>query len=466
MPGWKKLFSSSGGHLVRPRDKPEAIKGKAAIDHQGRPFDLWLGKQRLRFHPEEALAASGKASPRDWIVFDPDLYFSSIAGFARIERGRTVLFGRENEELYRIFGFPKSVMKRHLKISNNKGDLAVKVLDPDGETSIAALGDDGDGGTIAKRRLKNLKRVRRIFGGPLEILPADAALENLKAVNRILHKEAYRAPDWKGRPGGVLELPGNLAPIIVSDLHARVDNLLKVLSENSFLDGVAAGEACLVLLGDAVHSELDGELEDMDSSVLIMDIILRLKEQFPENVFYVRGNHDIFSPDVGKGGVPQAVLFQKRLRELRGKAYERRMAVFFERLPYVVKAPDFIACHAAPPRSEVAFEKMVNIRRFPNLARDLVLNRLKRSSFPTGYTKSDVKAFRRSLGVDKETPLIVGHSPLSRHETVWLNAGDIDNHHIAFSAHAHSLAVFIRGAGHMIPLVYPAEPLLDLINSA
>ena len=149
MPGWKKLFSSSGGHLVRPRDKPEAIKGKAAIDHQGRPFDLWLGKQRLRFHPEEALATSGKASPRDWIVFDPDQYFSSIAGFARIERGRTVLFGRENEELDRIFGFPKSVMKRHLKISNNKGDLALKELDPDGETSIAALGDDDDGGTIA-----------------------------------------------------------------------------------------------------------------------------------------------------------------------------------------------------------------------------------------------------------------------------------------------------------------------------
>ncbi len=462
MPGWKKLFSGSGGRLTKPPAKPDPVKGSIVVDHDDAPFRLMLGKQELQFHPETALAAKGKQPAKDWLVIDPDRFFTKISGFARIRRGETILVGRENEEWVRIFDFPKSVAKRHLKISNKKGDLGIKTVDPDGETAIAALNDEG---CLDKGRVKNLRRLRKIFGGPIELREPDDALKTLENVNGILRKEAYRPADWKGRPGGVLELPGDLTPIVVSDLHARVDNLLKVLSENNFLEGLATGSACLVFLGDAPHSELDGELEDMDSSVLIMDIILRLKEQFPENVFYIRGNHDSFSPDIGKGGVPQAVLFRKRLRELRGKAYERRMALFFERLPLIVKAPGFIACHGGPPRAEVGYEKLVNIRKHPDLLRDLVLGRMKRSSSPAGYTKGEVKKFRRSLGVDKETPLLVGHSPLSRLETVWLNAGEIENHHIVFSALPHCLAIFVGTETGMIPLIYPGEPLLELINS-
>ena len=65
------------------------------------------------------------------------------------------------------------------------------------------------------------------------------------------------------------------------DLHGLVDNLLKILSENSFLEALDRGEAALILLGDAVHPEAAGQLEDMDSSILIMDLILKLKLTFP-----------------------------------------------------------------------------------------------------------------------------------------------------------------------------------------
>ena len=464
MAGWKKLFSSSGEHRVTPPAKPLPVRNRIVIEHGDQPFRLILGKQELHFHPETALAGTGKPAAKDWLVIDPQNFYSTISGFARIRRGETVLVGRGNQEWDRLLGFPKSVVKRHLKISNNKGDLALKPLDPDGETAFAGMANSDDAGRFEALRMKNLKRLRKIFGGPVGMLEPDAALETLKNVNAILYDEAYRPRDWKGRPGGVLDLPGELTPIIVSDLHARVDNLLKVLSENNFLDGLMAGTACLIFLGDAVHSELDGELEDMDSSVLIMDLILNLKERFPANVFYLRGNHDSFSPEVGKGGVPQGVLLRKRLRELRGKAYERRMALFFESLAYVARTPDFIACHAGPPRSEVAFEKLVNVRRHRELATDLVMGRLKQARFPTGYSKSEVKKFRRSLGVDKALPFLVGHSPLSRNETVWLNAGEIENFHIFFSALPHCLGVFVRTGGVMVPLCYPGEPLLDLVN--
>jgi hypothetical protein len=85
-------------------------------------------------------------------------------------------------------------------------------------------------------------------------------------------------------------------------MHAQIDNLLTVLSQNAFLDALDEGTAALVILGDAVHSEVDGQLREMDSSMLLMDLIFKLKLCFPAQVFYVRGNHDSFSEDMSKDG--------------------------------------------------------------------------------------------------------------------------------------------------------------------
>ena len=54
--------------------------------------------------------------------------------------------------------------------------------------------------------------------------------------------------------------------------------------------------------------------------------------------------------------------------------------------------------------------------------------------------------------------------PLSPEETLWLDVGNIRNHHIVFSANPHNLSVFVRLGEDLVPLEYPAEPLLDLTN--
>jgi hypothetical protein len=41
---------------------------------------------------------------------------------------------------------------------------------------------------------------------------------------------------------------------------------------------------------------------------------------------------------------------------------------------------------------------------------------------------------RRRLGVDPDTPFVVGHTPLSPDDTLWLDAGGIENHHVLFGA--------------------------------
>ena len=102
-----------------------------------------------------------------------------------------------------------------------------------------------------------------------------------------MDEEPFRPLRNDNIPGAIIELDENSVPVIVGDLHAQVDNLLKVLSENCLLGCMQNGSATLVLLGDAVHSEHIDDMEEMDSSILIMDLIFTLKLRFPNNFFYI-----------------------------------------------------------------------------------------------------------------------------------------------------------------------------------
>src|SRR3989338_2338950 len=63
--------------------------------------------------------------------------------------------------------------------------------------------------------------------------------------------------------------------VLIGDLHARKDNLLKILDHNDNLGRLRRNEIFIIILGDAVHSEKN--LIEMDSSVAIMELIMELK---------------------------------------------------------------------------------------------------------------------------------------------------------------------------------------------
>lgn len=443
--------------------EPRPLDGKLRVAEAERPIELDMAGKILRLYPELPLETAREA-PTHWILVDADRCLREISGFMRITRGESVLLGRDNELFHDLFGRTAGLKKRHLRIEISNGCLTFERLDPDAETSIRQIEDPGEAARPLVSRRNNLERVRGIFGGPIELLAPEPALTALRQVNQILRDQDYRAKNAHGRPGGLVELPGELTPIIVGDLHTQVDNLLKILSEDFYLEALCRGEACLILLGDTVHSEIDGELERMETSLLILDLILKLTIRFPDHVVYLRGNHESFDEDAAKDGVPQGVLFRKRARELRGQSYVDELASFFDLLPYVVRSGDFIACHGGPPRGGVALRDLVEIEDRPELAHALVWNRLQGPRSPAGYRKKDVKRFRTALGVEKKTPLIVGHNPLSREGSVWTDAGDIRGHHIVFSANRDRLALFTRARGHMLPFEYPVEPLLALAN--
>lgn len=442
----------------------QKIEKESRVAYDGEPFELQLGRRILRFYPELPLGVRRKYLQRNWLITDPRTSGSNICAFSRIKPGETVLIGRANEAFQFIFNFDEGIAKRHITITNEKGDIIITPLGETGSVEIIRLTDVGREARVKERRYAAIHEIKELYGGTFDILPPDRALQLIRQMNVMLSTEAYRPENSLGVPGGLIELPKTITPIIVGDLHAQVDNLLKIITENRFLEGLESETACLIILGDAVHSEIPKEMDKMDSSILIMDIIMTLKKHFPANVFYLRGNHDGFEEKISKNGISQGVLMRKRLLELRGDEYVAEMQLFYDSLPYVITSNTFVACHAGPPHKKITRNKLINLHNHPKIRKDLIHSRLKRPNYLAGYSKGDVKRFRKGLNLAKRTPFIVGHTPLDPSGSVWLNVAGIKGHHIIYSGKFSGPSIFVQINKKMIPMSFPAEQLTKIIG--
>ena len=487
-----RLGLGVGSHL-RLREAYRLGDRKVRVTLEDRPIEITfgLGEKSLRLYAETRMNGRGEAVKLDsFIVIDPDTHLRQLGGFLRLTPKSWLVLGSDDPVQQAIFDYPPAVDGHHLALIYGRDGLVFRNLS-DAGTTIAPVVEEARvvrpnrlrrlrnrrksrkaGGAVARLladskaiRMSRLWRLREIFGGPIELLPKEDALALIEQVNRMMPDEVFRAADERGLPGGLLELPRELTPIVVADLHAQLDNLLTVLSQNAFLEALEDGSAALVILGDAVHCEVDGQLRAMEGSMLMMDFIFRLKLRFPEQVFYVRGNHDSFSEDIAKQGVPQGLLWARELSEIRGAVYQKAMGEFYRSLPFVAISPDFLACHAAAPKSKVSAKMLVNIFKHPELIPELISNRLQKASRPQGYSRRDVKRFRKRLNLDPETPFIVGHTPIDRENTLWPNVDGIENHHVLFSANPRHVGVFTRVGETMVPLTYAVDELTPIINA-
>ncbi len=466
--GWKELFLKQGKvPWFTVNAAIQILDGAGRISHDGKSFDIIIGRRHLRISPEIPLGASKRylRQNKNWIIRKPETCSDrTLRGFARIMPGQTIQLGRANKVYDDLFDFKKDVAKRHVSITNLKGDLLIKPLDSDYPVRIVRLDNEDNREQINATRIASMLEARSLLGGSISMLEKRSALALILEVNEILAEEPYRPRDAHGLPGGLLEIPDEPTPVIVGDLHGMVDNLLKILTESCLIQALQDKSAILCILGDAVHSENAQEMENMDSSILIMDLILSLKRRFPANVFYLRGNHDDFDPELSKNGIPQGLLMKRALETYRGNSFVEAIQTFYDRLPVMMFSPSFIAVHAGPPRVGTTREQIINIRENHAIAGELLKNRLKRPHYLSGYGKTEIRALRQMLGAAKPTPVIVGHTPLDPFGTIWQNAGSIKNHHIVYSSHQNGPGLFIRIKGKMVPLSYPYEPLAKLIN--
>ncbi len=466
--GWKRLFGKKYlESWVSPSTIPQKIERESRIPHDGKSFILQLGKQSLRLVPEIPLGASKRylRYHKNWLITPFDIKTSTtITGFARLKTDETVMIGSSNTEYDNLFKFHSSVHKRHLNITNLKGDLIISPLG--GKAPILVIRDEDldHRERVENNRYRAMLSIKEIFGSPGQMIPPDKAYTILQSTIDTLKNEPYRPQNRSGVPGGLLELPDKITPIIIGDLHGQLDNLLRILSEKHILKFLQNNSAYLLFLGDAVHSEIAGKMDNMTDSILLMDLIFKLKLHFPGNVFYLRGNHDSFDPNISKNGYLQGEIMKETLEELRGNEYVSLMEEFFAILPYVAISKHFMACHAAPPLEKVNKDQITNITSHPDILHQIISKRVKRQNHYSGYTKKDVKRFRKAMGFNKNTPFIVGHTPLDPFGSIWRNVGNIKNHHIIYSAHQEGPSIFTLIHDQIQPLAYPAEPLSQLIN--
>jgi len=469
----RKLLKSAFPNLfwfeeVNIKDTYLLSDKKIKVHIKDYPFqiNLYPDSKTLHLYPEPALISDSDGdATNSYILFDPEIFYSEICGFYRLQDDDTVTLGGGDPEQRAILNISADTPARKLSISNEDGWLTLQSRVPKPKPCIAPLFEDKKVRRVVNWRKQKLRRLREIFGNPIALLPPDEAIALLQQVNEILEHEKYRPRDKDGRPGGVVALPDESAVIIVADLHAKVDNLLVALSQNNFLEALDAGRASLVILGDAVHPEGDTVLDEMVSSMLMMDLIFKLKVEFPQQVFYIRGNHDSFSEEIAKNGIPQGLLWQKTLQKQRGKAYKKEMSRFYELLPFVAYSRHFVACHAAPPVSSTSLDKIINIRKNRKLYKELADNRLRQANRPSGYAGSDVKRFRKCLDVAKKTPVIVGHTCLSIDDTLWENPNDIENHYVVYSSDSKWVGLMAQIGDRLYPFRYPVESMMSIINA-
>ncbi len=456
------LFSGrSQAALLVPQPEPERLSESVRVAWQHVPFVLKLGNLGLEFHPDLTITGDERDREREWIVHAGSEYHDAVPKFMTIRQGETVLLGRCDNLQTQLFGFDGSVADRHVKVSNHKGELTILVLEPDRSTTVSSNASL-TGNWVTRR--SNLLRLQNVLEHALVEFDAEEALQAIGDVNGIMATEAYRDLNEEEAPGGVIRFPDSMTVVVMGDVHARAENLLRVICEGGFLAALERNEVCLVLLGDLVHSQERAELEDMSSTVFTLDLFCLLKRRFPAGVFYIHGNHESFSPEVGKGGVPQGVLLRKHLAERRGNAYVDEVEKLFDSLAYVVQGKGFAACHGAPVRSRVTLDSLINIHKYPGIQSELVWNRLRQGNRPAGYGKGSVKRFRKTLGLPKQAHFFVGHTPLSPDETLWLDAGGIPGHHVIYAAHTHRLAAVVMSGGQMTPLEFVPEASLAFFH--
>jgi hypothetical protein len=464
--GWKWLVLNRYPiRWITLTNQPQTLENAGRIAHDGKSFELLLGDTRLRFQPEIPIGSKKDTGRKNWIInTHQGCSHRTISGFLRIRVGETIVIGRNHKEFCQLFQLTENVADKHVSVTNRKGDLILTPLVSEQLTQVQRLDDLDYREQLERGRYKALLEIGRLYGQPLRPLAADKALATLREVNALLNNEPWRPKNLQGRPGGLVEIPADATPVIVGDLHAQVNNLLKILSENCLLDCLRMKNAALIILGDAVHSEMIHETAKFETSMLIMDLIFRLKLLYPGNFYYIRGNHDSFDPEINKNGVFQGILWREALLKQRGEAYVKEMQTFYDTLPYAIRSDSFLACHAGPPREAITRNDLINIAGNPHLAVELVTTRMQRPNHLGGYTKGDIKRLRKGLDLPPKTRFIVGHTPMDPFGSFWLHAGSIKNHHIIYSAHAEGPSIIIRTGDTFNPISFPAEPLIGIIN--
>ena len=94
-----------------------------------------------------------------------------------------------------------------------------------------------------------------------------------------------------GEPGALINYHGSKKLVLVGDMHGNLPRFELLLKK--YGPALWNGELELIFIGDLIHPEKPGALDEMQDSIKMLNALIVLKKLFPTHVHLLIGNHDI-----------------------------------------------------------------------------------------------------------------------------------------------------------------------------
>lgn len=215
--------------------------------------------------------------------------------------------------------------------------------------------------------------------------------------NRAVHNARYQ----RGNYVDLRDLPNNVEIHVIGDVHACWDNLEFILRHRaqfipgttiaiggfplSVLEKVQRGEAVLLFNGDVVHYDIHSEytlaqqdyirtkagqnkaflrkkeaqimrkLADMRATMTLLDLVMDLKIENPDHVYWILGNHDdCIYRGADKWRIYQHSLYWLALKERFGPSWAHHYIRFVDDCPLGLICDGLYAFHGGFPKERLA----------------------------------------------------------------------------------------------------------------
>lgn len=190
-----------------------------------------------------------------------------------------------------------------------------------------------------------------------------------------------RKPKFCAKFGGLLSFSDNLPTVIVPDLHARWF-FIKHILDYSFhgktcLELLCENKLRIICVGDILHSESRGKerwlsalneynnnnivndyiLEEMTEGLKTVQLLITLKEFFPDNFHILKGNHENIKNVNGHGNYSfykyayEGTLVYEFMFLNYGEALINLFEKFEKKLPLIAVDNRFVVSHSEPARA-------------------------------------------------------------------------------------------------------------------
>lgn len=258
------------------------------------------------------------------------------------------------------------------------------------------------------KKLKEVQEILNQTGLPSHDFVFD--LCNITSTILENEKEVYRPEADSGEAGSLLDFRNkNLPLVVIPDIHARPDFLShilkytlptgfipKVRKEYTVFQALSKGYIRLVCVGDALHTEFGTKdrwlaaMEEFNNAIYTgpsisaemlegmktICALMKLKEFFPDNFHFLKGNHENIMNQTAYGDFAfrkfanEGYMVREFVHDFYGDDILYLMSCVENALPLMAVTGNCVVSHAEP-KTGFTMEQIINARKYAEVVAGL-----------------------------------------------------------------------------------------------